>query len=279
MLAILDFFAGMGLVEKAAWLALCLTGFWYIENRHPSRPLAYSASKWYHAAINGTFLLITLLITSLFAVFSVNLLLWVQQQQVGILFLLDLPIWLELLMAVMALDLLAQYTTHYLLHKVPWLWKFHRVHHSDTAVDVTTGTRHHPGDYICREIASLLTLLLLGAPISYYLFYRSLTVFFTYFTHANFILPPRWEAIISKVFVTPKMHKFHHHYAMPWTDTNYGNAFSLWDRCFGTLVEEGYERIQYGLNILDDSRSEDIWYQLGVPFNKSIPSNRDIENT
>jgi sterol desaturase/sphingolipid hydroxylase (fatty acid hydroxylase superfamily) len=97
----------------------------------------------------------------------------------------------ELLLAVMLLDLIAQWLAHYMLHKIKWMWKLHLVHHSDTNVDATTGTRHHPGDYAVREIFSLFTVLIFGIPLAYYIFYRIATIFFTYFTHANITLP-RW---------------------------------------------------------------------------------------
>ena len=111
------------------------------------------------------------------------------------------------------------------------------IHHSDSKVDATTGTRHHPGDYLLREVFALGTIILVGAPIAFYLFYRIVTVFFTYFTHANIALPAVvGQTALSWVIVTPNLHKFHHHFERPWTDTNFGNIFSLWDRMFGTLV-------------------------------------------
>ena len=90
---------------------------------------------------------------------------------------IDLPIWVELLIAVMALDFTAQYFVHYLLHKVPFMWRFHMVHHSDTTVDATSATRHHPGDYLMREVFALLVIIIFGIPFTYYIFYRMLTVF------------------------------------------------------------------------------------------------------
>jgi len=179
-----------------------------------------------------------------------------------------MPVWLELLLAIMILDLLAQYTIHYLLHRIPFLWRFHRVHHSDINVDATTGTRHHPIDYCTRELFSLVAVLLLGAPLSYYLFYRFVTVFCTYFTHSNIRLPENIDRALSWVIVTPNAHKFHHHYKMPWTDRNFGLIFVFWDRLFGTYVYGPTDKIQYGVDVMDGEKAKQIRYLLIEPFER-----------
>ena len=83
---------------------------------------------------------------------TVGVFYWISESKIGLLQMIEFPLWAELLIAIMCLDLMAQYTVHYLLHKVSWMWKLHMVHHSDTKVDATTGTRHHPGDYLLREV-------------------------------------------------------------------------------------------------------------------------------
>ena len=144
------------------------------------------------------------------------------------------------------------------------------VHHSDTQVDATTGTRHHPGDYLMREVFALGTIVLLGAPMAFYMVYRIASVFFAYFTHANISMPDGLDKALHYVIVTPNMHKFHHHFERPWTDTNYGNIFSIWDRIFGTLVYEKPTDVRYGLDVLDDLTDENLLYQLKIPFDSSI---------
>jgi sterol desaturase/sphingolipid hydroxylase (fatty acid hydroxylase superfamily) len=144
------------------------------------------------------------------------------------------------------------------------------IHHSDTHLDATSGTRHHPGDFAMRELFALGAVVVTGSPIAFYFFYRICTVFFTYFTHAN-INFPRWiDKPLSYIFITPNMHKFHHHYQRPWTDTNFGNIFSIWDRLFGTFVYDDPKKIRYGLDVLEDSKDENVLYQFKIPFDKSI---------
>jgi len=195
---------------------------------------------------------------------------WIAKYEIGILYMMELPIWVELLIAVMFLDFMAQYFVHYLLHKVKWMWKFHMVHHSDSKVDATTGTRHHPGDYLLREVFAIVTVIFTGIPLAFYLFYRIVTVFFAYFTHANINMPIWLDKALSYIIITPNMHKFHHHFERPWTDTNFGNIFSFWDRIFGTMVYDDPRKVQYGLDVLDDSTDENIAYQFKIPFDKSI---------
>jgi sterol desaturase/sphingolipid hydroxylase (fatty acid hydroxylase superfamily) len=108
--------------------------------------------------------------------------------------------------------------------------------------------------------------------ISFYMFYRILSIAFTYFTHANVSLPTSLDKTLSYVIVTPDMHKFHHHNQLPWTDSNYGNVFSIWDRLFGTFTYRNVKDIVYGIDIADHTNDESIGVQLGIPFNKNVKS-------
>ncbi len=262
--AFIDFFAHLTSLQKFVWIVGLLVVFWLLEGAYPLRKFKYD--KWQHAFTNFILLSTTIVINVLFGVATVGIFSWLEVSGFGLLNMVDLPIWVELILAVMLLDFLAQYVVHFMLHKVRFMWRFHMVHHSDTNVDVTSGTRHHPIDYFMRELFSLLAILIAGLPLAYYLVYRILTVLFTYFSHANIQLPRALDKTISMVFVSPNTHKFHHHHEMPWTDTNFGNIFSIWDRVFGTFVYHDTKDIVYGLDILDDGKANDIIYQLKVPF-------------
>lgn len=264
----LAFVENMPSWQKLAWIFLCLAISWALEAGTPLAVLHYR--KWRHAGVNLVFLATSMLINLLFGVATIGLFIWAKANGIGLLYWLDFPLWAELLISVMLLDLVAQYLAHYLLHRVKWMWKFHLVHHSDTKVDATTGTRHHPGDYVIREVFSLAAVLVFGIPVAFYLFYRLATIFFTYLTHANIHMPPALDKALSLVFITPNMHKFHHHFERPWTDTNFGNIFSFWDRIFGTMVYDDPRKIRYGVDVLDDSLDESVGYQFKVPFDKGI---------
>ena len=222
------------------------------------------------------FLAFVMVINAGFGLIAAIVFLWLGKSDFGLLNFFSAPLWVELLLSILVLDLIAQYGVHYLLHKVKWMWRLHIVHHSDKNVDVTTGTRHHPFDFMIRESFALIAIVIMGMPVSFYFFYRILTILFTYFNHANLRLPIWLDKSLSYIIVSPNMHKFHHHYQLPWTDSNYGNMFSIWDRLFGTFVYGDFKKIQYGIEIADHIQDENIWVQLGLPFNKNVNSEKKV---
>ena len=265
---IILFFQELSSAEKFLWIVICMSFFWLLEGAFPLVHHRYQ--KWKHAKVNLTLLTTTILINVGFGLLIAGVFIWMESNRFGLLFMVELPLWIEVLLGVMILDLIAQYTVHYLLHRVKFMWKFHMVHHSDTKVDVTTGTRHHPGDYLFREIFALIAIVIGGIPFGVYMLYRIITVLMTYWTHSNLNMPIFLDRMLSFVFITPNMHKFHHHFERPWTDTNFGNIFSLWDRVFQTFVYDDPHKIKYGLDVLEDEQADDLMYQLKVPFDNSI---------
>lgn len=245
-------------------LLLC----WALEALTPL--FAFDYRKVRRVGVNTLFLSTSALVTIPMLATHTAAFVWLEHTHFGVLNLFEGPTWLELLVAVMALDLIAQYGIHVLLHRVKWLWRTHMVHHNDTHVDATTGFRHHPIDALSRSVASLVAVLLFGIPIEYYLFYRLTTLFFAYATHANFRLPDAVDRTLSYLLVTPNMHKFHHHFERPWTDSNFGNIFSIWDRLFGTLTYADVRDIRYGLDVIPEGRDEAVLYQFVLPFDKTI---------
>ncbi len=178
MEAFLTFFENLSSVQKLAWIFICLSVSWILEYGFPLVKMDYR--KWKHAGVNLIFLATSMIINVLFGLATVGIFIWLDTNNFGLLNMVDWRVWLELLLAIMLLDFIAQYIAHFLLHTYPWMWKFHMVHHSDTAVDVTTGTRHHPGDYVFREIFALIAILIGGIPFAVYVLYRILTVLMTY---------------------------------------------------------------------------------------------------
>jgi sterol desaturase/sphingolipid hydroxylase (fatty acid hydroxylase superfamily) len=268
MESFLRFFEVMPTWERAVWIIGCMSLFWILEGYYPL--FNHSYRKWRHAGVNVFFLFTTMLINVGFGILTVGVFEWIHNKHFGLIYLVNWPMWLEFLVSILIFELFGQYLSHYLLHRVKWMWKLHMIHHSDTHVDVTTGTRHHPGDFLIREVFALIAVVITGAPVGLYFFYRILNVFFTYFSHANINLPVWLDKALSWVFVTPGMHKFHHHFERPWTDTNFGNIFSIWDRLFGTFAYDDPKKIRYGLDVLEKKPDENIGYQLRLPFDKSI---------
>jgi len=263
--ALIAFFDDLPTVHKFIWVMGCLSIGMLIEG---VRPFFRSSFSWPHLRTNLALMGSTIAINAIVGALSVGVFEWVALEQIGLLSIVEWSAAAEFVVALLALDLIGQYLVHYILHKQPLLWRLHTVHHSDTHVDVTTGTRHHPIDFLIREMFALVAVVLFGIPLAYYAFYRIATIAFTYFTHANFRLPDSVDRVLSWVIISPNMHKFHHHKSMPWTDSNYGNILSIWDRMFGTLVYDDPEKIVYGLDITDAQRSNDLGYQLGLPWRK-----------
>lgn len=268
MESFINFFETMPSYQKLVWIFICLSISWLAEFAFPL--IKFNYHKWRHAGVNIFFLVTSIAINLLFGLATAGIIMYGKEQGIGLFYMVSIPLWLNFVLSVMLLDFIAQWVAHYMLHKVKWMWKFHLVHHSDIYVDATTGTRHHPGDYLIREIFSLVTILIFGIPLAFYLFYRIATVFFTYLSHANITMPSWMEKILGLVFITPYMHKFHHHFERPWTDSNFGNIFSIWDRIFGTLVIDDPKKVHYGVDVLEDKHAQDAMYQLKVPFDKNI---------
>ncbi len=201
----------------------------------------------------------------------------ISRLEFGLFYLIEIPLWIQLIVSLVLLDLVGQYLVHVCLHRYKWLWKLHLVHHSDTTVDASTGTRHHPGDILIRELLIFSLILFVGIPAAFYVLYRIITPFFAYFTHANIRLPENLDRALSWVIVTPHMHKFHHHFELPWTNSNYGNILSCWDRMFGTFIYHNVyadsDDIRYGLDTVDGQHDMNLVFQFGLPFNKTIKTN------
>lgn len=242
--------------------------FWLIEGYYPLFLFQYK--RFRHAGVNLVFLACTVVLNIIFGYGTIKICNWVSHSEFGLLYLFEMPVWLKIVLSLLFLDFFGQYAPHFLMHKVKWMWKFHMVHHSDTKVDVTTGTRHHPGEWLFRETFVIIGIIVLGISIPYYFLYRSMAGLFTHFNHANVRVPLWIDKPISWIFVSPNMHKAHHHFERPLTDTNYANIFSVWDRLFGTFAYVDPNQLTYGLDVLEGKNDEDLSYQFKLPFDRSI---------
>ena len=191
---------------------------------------------------------------------------WLQALGFGLLPRLALPPTLGVLAAVAALDL-STWAAHATMHARPGFWRFHRVHHSDPAVDVTTTLRQHPGETLIRFAFLFAAAAALGASPAAFAIYRAASALNGLLEHANLRLPPRLDGLLSLVFVTPNMHKVHHSRAQQETDTNYGNLFSIFDRLFSTFTptRRGLD-VVYGLEGFDDPAAQTTLGLLALPL-------------
>lgn len=144
-----------------------------------------------------------------------------------------LPLWAALPLAFLLLDLLI-WGQHWLMHRVPLLWRLHRMHHSDTHLDATTGLRFHPLEILFSTLLKIAAVMALGAPALAVIAFEIALNATSLFTHANIRLPDRTDSLLRRGIVTPAMHRIHHSLRREETDSNYGFTLSLWDRAFGT---------------------------------------------
>ena len=196
--------------------------------------------------------------------------LWVKENDFGIInWLPEMPLWLYVVLGVLLLDFVGAYLAHYVEHKVKPLWMVHLVHHTDHKVDTTTANRHHPLESVIRFMFTLFGVFIIGTPIAIVFLYQSLSLVATQFSHANIKLPRKVDTVLSYVLVSPDMHKVHHHYMLPYTDSNYGNIFSIWDRLFGTFMKLDRETIVYGVDTFpNEEENSNIKDLLKQPFHK-----------
>ncbi len=274
METIAAYFSTIPSSHRALILAGGIAFFWMVESAKPLFSFEYR--KWHHAGINIFFTVTTIVVNFAMAFMLLMAAQFTQDHHFGILQWLG-PVndWIAAIAGLLLLDFLAAYLPHWVQHKTKWLWRFHLIHHSDTWVDTTTANRHHPGESVVRFLFTTAAVLLLGTPMWIVFLYQSLSVVFSQFNHANFSLPGRADKWLSVFIVSPDMHKVHHHYQLPHTDSNYGNIFSIWDRIFGTFTQLPKERIVYGIDThMRPEHHNKIGSLLAMPFRKNPAQNQ-----
>ena len=268
MEAIIQYFETIPSHHRVILIISGLTFFWVIEGMIPLFRFKYH--KWRHAVPNLFFNLTLILVNLPLAFMLLQTADWVETNDFGLInWLPDMPLWLYILIGLVFMELFGAYLPHYIEHKVKPLWMVHLVHHTDHKVDTTTANRHHPIESVIRFFFTLFGVFIVGTPIGLVMLYQSLSVVATQFTHANIRLPKKFDTLLSYVLVSPDMHKVHHHYRLPYTDSNYGNIFSIWDRLFGTYMKLDTRDIVYGVDVFpDEKQNSKIGQLLLQPFQK-----------
>ena len=266
---LINYFENISSLHRSIILVGGITLFWSIESIIPLFNFNYK--KFKHALPNFFFTLTTIIVNFSLAFILLLVSDWVTENNFGLLnYGQFLPLSLYIIFGVLFLDLIGAYLPHYVQHKVKFLWKIHLVHHSDHKVDTTTANRHHPFESVVRYLFTLLGVAILGANMGLVFLYQSLSVVLSQFNHANININPKIDKFLSFFIVTPNMHKVHHHYVMPYTDSNYGNIFSFWDRLFGTFKSLNPSKIIYGVDtFFNEKENESIKSLLLRPFEES----------
>ncbi len=191
-----------------------------------------------------------------------------QQWNFGLNYLYNAPAWLKAAIAFVLLDY-SNYIWHILLHKLPFMWRFHLVHHTDLDLDITTAFRFHFGEMVASVFFRGAAVILIGASPATVLIYEIAFEAATQFHHSNIKLPFHFENFLNKIFVTPGMHGIHHSMIKKETDSNYSIIFSFWDRIHKTVqLNIRQNEIVTGVPSYADEKELTIGNLLKLPFTK-----------
>ena len=190
------------------------------------------------------------------------------EKKLGLLNAFSLPLWLKIGLGILILDFFI-YIWHLLNHEVPFFWRFHRVHHSDMNMDVSTANRFHIGELLLSGLLRLAVIYTFGIPLTAYFIFEILVNLSIQFHHSSIRINPVFEKAWMTLLVPPSMHRIHHSVKIKERDSNYGVLFSIWDRLLGTLTS-GIEQTQIviGIGPHRDFDKLSFWHLMLMPFTR-----------
>ena len=239
--------------------------FLILELSIPYRPVTVSKLQRWVNNISLT-MFNSIILQFFFAGVILQTAFYVQGKQIGILHLIHVPYWTKIVATVVFLDFML-YVWHLLNHEVPLLWRFHRVHHSDLNMDVSTASRFHIGELAMSALIKIGLIFFLGADLFGAMLYEILVVATAQFHHSSLKVPSWFEDIYWVVFVPPSMHRIHHSVVIKERNTNYGTIFSIWDRLLGTLLKDvDQKHIRIGVGAYNRPERLHFHYLLTMPF-------------
>jgi sterol desaturase/sphingolipid hydroxylase (fatty acid hydroxylase superfamily) len=248
----------------AFWGTLILLGA--VEHLAPEMPGdASRRRRWF---VNLGLGIINGLIASSLPVLTIASAQWAATHQFGLLNWLAAPLLVAVPLTILGRTF-AQYVFHLLSHKIPLLWRLHRVHHCDEHLDATSTLRNHPLELVASAIFVSTIVVALGLSPVVLIAYESIEALLNLLAHANIRLPPMTERTVrSLFFITPALHRIHHSARREETDTNYGAVFSFWDRLFGTYRDKAaeVEAFRFGLDEIGRERAQSLEAQLALPW-------------
>lgn len=267
MEALIDLFQKTQVVVAFAGLVILLT----VEHIHPFFDFFEGSvrKKGRHLLANMSLGIVNALVISV--IFAASWLWaseWALDNGFGILNWAGLPGWAHAAGAIFLMDAW-MYAWHVMNHKVPFFWRFHRVHHADPNMDVTTASRFHTGEIIFSSILRIPVIMLIGMHLWELLLYETLLVAVVQFHHADIALPEKLDKALRAVIVTPAMHKVHHSRWQPETDSNYSSVFSFWDRIWSTFrLHNPLKTLRLGLDEFDRDEDQQVKGLFTMPFRK-----------
>ncbi|NRA62935.1 MAG: sterol desaturase family protein [Pseudobacteriovorax sp.] len=250
----------------------CLIIFGVLERRFKFYQFAAKTSQRWITNV-GLTIINGFVLRLVFSSAAVGVAHWAYLNEMGLFNLLDISDHLfVIILCVLLFDLII-YWQHRLFHRIPILWRLHRVHHSDPGFDVTTGFRFHPIEILLSMLIKCFCILMIGPSVTAILLFEIILSSMALFNHGNYSLPLLWEKIVRKFLVTPDMHRIHHSKVNVETDSNFGFNLSLWDRIFGSYTKQaksGNRGIDIGLEEwVDPAQNSTLLGVILMPFRKT----------
>ncbi|MBT5073599.1 MAG: sterol desaturase family protein [Kordiimonadaceae bacterium] len=220
----------------------------------------------------------TAILRLLFPLLAVGVAAYADENSIGLFNMVPFDNGSAILLSLLLLDLLI-YGQHVLVHKVPLLWRLHRMHHTELGLDVTSANRFHPIEIIISMLIKMLFVLIMGVPVAAVILFEILLNGLALFNHSNIKLPAPLEKILRTVIITPEIHWIHHSEIVKETNSNYGFNLCVWDKLFGTYIDKptlSYDQMQQGLSEFGLEKPLGIFELIISPF-KNYPANREQE--
>ncbi|WP_427453786.1 sterol desaturase family protein [Litorimonas sp. WD9-15] len=238
-----------------------------LESLFPARERVQKrSSRW--ITNFGMVVIDTLAIRILFPIIAVGAALWAESQGLGLFNVTNLPVWAEVALAIICLDLII-YWQHVAFHRIPVLWRLHKVHHVDRDLDATSGLRFHPVEIVLSMLIKMAAVVALGAPVLAVIIFEIALNAFALFNHANARLPNWLERPLRQILVTPKLHRIHHSVIERETNTNFGFSVIWWDKIFRTYTDKPDGNLTLGLSEHQTDAPSKLLWSLALPFRRN----------
>lgn len=259
------------------YIILGLLVFFFTLEQVSRAPFSFK-QRGRHLLHNLLFQIVLTILNIFFVPVQVHCIEWLNSNEIGLLYLVELPFWSKLLLGVILYDF-TTYWIHRASHKVPLLWKLHRVHHSDTTMDSSTTFRFHPLELILiYQTGNILTAGVFGTDVTSLALYYLIINFFFFIEHSNLNYPKSFNRIFGLLFVMPDFHRVHHHQEQFYTDSNFADIFIIWDKIFGTFKLIPVRELKYGLIEFEQTERQTFLYLMKSPFINITRIKSDTKN-
>ena len=247
------------------YIIIGLLAFFFTLEQVAGNPFSFK-QRGKHMLQNLLFQIVIFAINIFFLSILIYCIEWLNSKEIGLLYLIELPFWPKLFLSVVLYDF-ATYWLHRASHKVPLLWRLHRVHHSDTTMDSSTTFRFHPIEpVIVYQGGNLIAAGLFGLDVTSLALYYFIVYIFFFLEHSNLNYPNWLNNTFGLVFVMPDHHRVHHHQEQFYTDSNFADIFIIWDRIFGTFKLIPVKQMKYGLIEFEGEKKQSFLYLMKSPF-------------